>query len=85
MGLAVPHGFHVDDTKASRLERWRDRREARAFEELVTKLRRRLENRGVCRFCTREVGLLPGVAGSVTRYHFNGDGMPCVGRGRPAA
>jgi hypothetical protein len=83
--LPIPYGFHPDNTKASRLERWRERREARAFEQLVTTLRRKLENRGVCRHCGREVGLLPGAAASVTRYHFNGDGMPCVGRGRVAA
>ena len=85
MGLAIPHGFHVENGKASRLERWRERREARAFEVLVTELRRLLENRGVCRYCTREVGLLPGAEGNVTRYHRDGAGAPCVGRGRAAA
>jgi hypothetical protein len=85
MGLLVPHGFHVENSKASRLERWRERREARAFEELVTRLRRVFHNKGVCRHCAREVGLIPGVEGSVTRYHRDNENKPCVGRGRASA
>ena len=85
ISLRIPDGFHLDNSRASRLERWRERREARAFEQLVTELRRKLEHRGVCRWCAREVGLLPGVEGSVTRYHYDVAGSPCVGRGRAAA
>lgn len=86
MGLAIGDGFHVEGaTRASRIERWRERREARAFEALITDLRRKLENRGVCRHCGREVGLLPGAEASVTRYHRDVAGAPCVGRGRMAA
>jgi hypothetical protein len=85
IALPIPFGFHRDNTRASRLERWRERREARAFDKLVTELRRKLENKGVCQHCGREVGLLPGVVGNVTRYHRNVAGAPCVGRGRAAA
>jgi hypothetical protein len=85
IGRVIPHGFHVVGGKASRLEQWRERREARAFDELVTKLRRKFENKGVCRHCGREVGLLPGEFVAVTRYHRNAAGAPCVGRGRAAA
>lgn len=84
MGLSIQHGFHLENTRASRLERWREAREARSFEELVTRLRRVMENRGVCRHCKREVGLLPGVEGSVTRYHRDDANKPCTGRGRAA-
>ena len=85
IALPIPFGFHADNTRASRLERWRERRDERAFEALVTTLRRKLENKGVCRHCGREVGLLPGELVAVTRYHRNVAGAPCVGRGRAAA
>jgi hypothetical protein len=85
LGLDLTDGFQIEGTKASRIARWLERREARAFDELVTELRRKLTNRGVCRFCAREVGLLPGAVGNVTRYHHDVDGRPCVGRGRGAA
>lgn len=85
MGLAIPHGFHADNTRASRLERWREAREARGFEELITRLRRKMENRGECRHCGREVGLLPGDETSVTRYHRDNLNRPCPGRGKAAA
>lgn len=83
-GLAIPHGYHLEESRASRIERWREQREARAFEQLVTTLRRKLENKGECRHCGREVGLLPGVVGNVVRYHRDVEGAPCVGRGRAA-
>jgi hypothetical protein len=85
LGLDLSDGFQIEGTKASRIARWLERREARAFDELVTALRRKLHNRGVCRFCGREVGLLPGAIGNVTRYHRDVAGAPCVGRGRAAA
>lgn len=85
MGLDLSEGFQIEGTRAWGIARWLERREARAFEALVTTLRRKMQNRGVCRHCGREVGLLPGELVSVTRYHRNTDGAPCVGRGRAAA
>jgi hypothetical protein len=84
-GLEGFDGFQIEGSRASRIARWFERREARAFEQLVTQLRRKMQNRGVCRHCGREVGLLPGELVTVARYHFNTEGMPCIGRGRQVA
>lgn len=77
-------GFHVADGRQARLERWQEQKEERAFEALVAQLRRRLLDRGVCRFCTREVGQVAGADGSVLRFHLN-NGTRCAGSGRAAA
>ena len=83
--MIVPDGFHIIGTKLERLARWREQREQRSFDRLLEELRRKMQGRGLCRFCTREVGLLPGTVGSVTRFHFDGEGRRCVGAGRAPA
>lgn len=37
-GDGVPDGFHVEGTRAERLERWREAREAREFDALCAQL-----------------------------------------------
>jgi hypothetical protein len=83
--VAIPDGFHVVGGKADRLARWKERKAERAVDELLTRLDRAARNRGVCRYCSREIGLIPGPLGSVTRYHQDRAERPCVGRGRLAA
>jgi len=83
--VAIPEGFHVVGGKAERLARWAERKAERAVDELLERLELTASNRGHCRHCGRAVGLIPGALGSVTRYHQNRAGAPCVGRGRPAA
>lgn len=74
-------GFQIEGTRAAGIARWQERREAKKFDALVTQLRRKLTNRGLCCYCKREVGLVPGAQASVTRYHRVADG-PCPGRGQ---
>jgi hypothetical protein len=78
----IPDGFHVAGGRAERLARWREQREERAVDELLARLERAARNRGLCRHCGREVGLVPGQLGNVARYHQDRDRRPCVGRGR---
>lgn len=77
-------GYHAVDGRAARIEEWRERKEARAFEVFCAALRRRLHDRGVCRFCSREISMVPGVDGSVLRYHYDASKRRCPGSGRSA-
>ncbi len=81
---AIPDGFHVVGGRAERLARWQERRDERKVDELVARLQRQALNRGLCRHCGRDVGLIAGELVSVTVYHRDLRGWPCAGRGRPA-
>jgi len=81
----IPDGFHVVGGRDERIALWRERKYERAVDELLARLERVARNRGVCRHCAREVGLMPGELGSVTRYHQDRAARPCIGRGRAAA